>query len=98
MGLVRAPRESEGISNAARQKQAKAKKGGFLMKQGKWIILIAALLCLLCGAALAENQYYAVNAPIEISAAEPVVLTLDAKEGWMWNIGKNQRLYRQRQL
>ena len=48
------------------------------MKQGKWIILIAALLCLLCTGALAENQYYTVNAPIEINAAEPVVLTLDA--------------------
>ena len=59
------------------------------MKQGKWIILIAALLCLLCAGALAENQYYAVNAPIEINAAEPVVLTLDAKEGWMWNITDN---------
>ena len=59
------------------------------MKQGKWIILITALLCLLCGTALAENQYYAVNAPIEISAAAPVVLTLDAKEGWMWNITDN---------
>lgn len=59
------------------------------MKQWKWMLLIAALLCLLCGCALAENQYYAVSAPIEISAAEPVVLTLDANEGWMWNITDN---------
>ena len=59
------------------------------MKQGKWIILTAALLCLICAGALAENQYYAVNAPIEINAAEPLVLTLDAREGWMWNITDN---------
>ena len=59
------------------------------MKQWKWVALIAVLLCLVCGAALAENQYYAVHAPIEINAAEPAVLTLDAKEGWMWNITDN---------
>lgn len=59
------------------------------MKQWKWMLLIAALLCLLCGCALAENQYYTVSAPVEISAAEPVVLTLDANEGWMWNITDN---------
>ena len=59
------------------------------MKQWKWVAMMAVLLCLVCGAALAENQYYAVHAPIEISAAKPVVLTLDAKEGWMWNITDN---------
>ena len=59
------------------------------MKQWKWFALMTVLLCLVCGAAVAENQYYAVSAPIEISAAEPVVLKLDAKAGWMWNITDN---------
>ena len=59
------------------------------MKQWKWIALITALLCMICGTVLAENQYYEVQAPIEINAAENVVLTLDAKEGWMWNITDN---------
>lgn len=59
------------------------------MKQGKWMIWMAVLLCLLCTGAFADNQYYAVNAPIVLDAAEPVVLTLDAKEGWMWNITDN---------
>ena len=59
------------------------------MKQWKWAAMMAVLLCLVCGAALAENQYYAVHAPIEINAAEPAVLTLDAREGWMWNITDN---------
>ncbi|MBQ9326554.1 MAG: hypothetical protein IJ246_12400 [Clostridia bacterium] len=59
------------------------------MKQWKWIALMTVLLCLAGGMALAENQYYVVNAPVEIRAAEPVVLTLDAQEGWMWNITDN---------
>jgi len=59
------------------------------MKQWKWMALVATLLCLLCACALAENPYYTVDAPIEISAAEPVVLTLHAREGWMWNITDN---------
>lgn len=59
------------------------------MKQWKWAAMMAVLLCLVCRAALAENQYYAVHAPIEINAAEPAVLTLDAREGWMWNITDN---------
>lgn len=60
------------------------------MKQWKWIALLAVvILCLACTTGMAENQYYAVHAPIEISSAEPVVLTLDAREGWMWNITDN---------
>ncbi|MGN0801355.1 MAG: hypothetical protein ACI4MF_02035 [Candidatus Faecivicinus sp.] len=60
------------------------------MKLSKWLALCAVLLAMLfCGTALAENQYYAVNAPIEISGAETVILTLDAQEGWMWNITDN---------
>ena len=60
------------------------------MKQARWIILLAALLCLLmCGSALAENQYYEVAAPVEINAAETVTLTLNAKIGWAWNITDN---------
>ncbi|MBQ9307571.1 MAG: hypothetical protein IJ229_06575, partial [Clostridia bacterium] len=59
------------------------------MKQWKWIALITALLCMICGTVLAENQYYEVQAPIEINAAENVLLTLGAKEGWMWNITDN---------
>ena len=52
--------------------------------------LPALLLCaLLAVPALAENQYYAVHEPIEISAAQTVTLTLDAQEGWMWNIADN---------
>lgn len=60
------------------------------MKHLKWIALLAMALCIfMCGAALAENQYYAVNAPVEISAAETVTLVLDAQPGWMWNISDN---------
>lgn len=60
------------------------------MKHLKWIVLLATLLCLfMCGSALAENQYYTVNTPVEISAAETVTLVLDANEGWMWNITDN---------
>ena len=59
------------------------------MKHLKWVALFAALLCLVCTAALADNQYYAVNAPVEISSAEPVTLVLDAQTGWMWNITDN---------
>ncbi|MBQ8092708.1 MAG: hypothetical protein IJ242_03935 [Clostridia bacterium] len=59
------------------------------MENWRWIALTAALLCLVCGTVLADNQYYTVNAPVEISAAEPVVLKLDAKEGWMWNVTDN---------
>ena len=60
------------------------------MKHIGWITLLAAMLCLLFGSmAIAENQYYAVNDPVEINAAESIVLTLDAKAGWMWNITDN---------
>lgn len=60
------------------------------MKHFTRMALLAALLCfLLAVPALAENQYYAVHEPIEISSAEPIVLTLDAQEGWMWNIADN---------
>lgn len=60
------------------------------MKHFTRMALLAALLCfLLAVPAFAENQYYAVHEPIEISSAEPVVLTLDAQEGWMWNIADN---------
>lgn len=59
------------------------------MKHGKWLVLFVVICLALCGTALAENQYYAVNAPVEISSAETVTLTLDAQEGWMWNISNN---------
>ena len=60
------------------------------MKHCTFMALLAVLLCaLLAVPALAENQYYAVHEPIEISAAQTVTLTLDAQEGWMWNITDN---------
>ena len=60
------------------------------MKLGKWLTLCAILLGLLvCGTALAENQYYAVNTPVDIASADTVILTLDAQPGWMWNISDN---------
>ena len=60
------------------------------MKHCTFMALLAVLLCaLLAVPALAENQYYAVHEPIEISAAQTVTLTLDAQEGWMWNIADN---------
>ena len=60
------------------------------MKHITWMALLAALLCVLLAVpALAENQYYAVREPIEISAAQSVTLTLDAQAGWMWNIADN---------
>ena len=60
------------------------------MKHCTFVALLAVLLCaLLAVPALAENQYYAVHEPIEISAAQTVTLTLDAQEGWMWNIADN---------
>ena len=59
------------------------------MRHLKWTILMVLLLCAVCGNVLAENQYYEVHDPIVIRAAEKVVLTLDAKEGWMWNITGN---------
>ena len=50
------------------------------MKHITWMALLAALLCVLLAVpALAENQYYAVREPIEISAAQNVTLTLDAQ-------------------
>ena len=60
------------------------------MKHITWMALLAALLCVLLAVpALAENQYYAVREPVEISAAQSVTLTLDAQAGWMWNIADN---------
>ena len=60
------------------------------MKLGKWLTLCAVLCALLlCGTALAENQYYAVSAPVDVASADTVILTLNAQPGWMWNISDN---------
>lgn len=60
------------------------------MKHCTFVALLVVLLCaLLAVPALAENQYYAMHEPIEISAAQTVTLTLDAQEGRMWNIADN---------
>ncbi|MDO5299594.1 MAG: hypothetical protein Q4F18_09210 [Clostridia bacterium] len=60
------------------------------MKMNKLIVCMAALICLLlCGSAAAENQYYAVSAPVEIAGAQAYTLVLDAREGWQFNITDN---------
>ena len=66
---------------------ASKQKGGILLKHIKWMTLL--LCALLATPAFADNQYYAVREMIEIASADTITLTLDAQEGWMWNIADN---------
>ena len=49
------------------------------MKQIRWIALLSVALCLLlCGMASAENQYYYVEVPVEISGNEVYTAVIHA--------------------
>lgn len=63
------------------------KEGKCCMK--KIAVILAAILMLTLSAAIAENQYYSVEAPVEITAAETYTLVLRAGEGWRFNITDN---------
>ena len=54
-------------------------------------IILAALLVLCCTAALAENQYYYVETPVEITDNGVYTAVIQAgTDGWEWSISENK--------